>query len=117
MKIFPVNVIVVGNKMVLCQGQIDKKFKELLKEFNRSEVLVINDFIDSDGDIFEENYDMYSFGEPEFTYAGLRINGTRRSKNYKYVTEEYNETNYNGYKLLLEKVKEFMNDNGENYVW
>ncbi len=85
---FPIDVVQVGNKIFLLQGEITKEFKKKLNEVDddmyNNETRIT--FTDEDGDLTDIS--MRSEGQPLLTSYRIFLNGTSRGKDYQIVSYE-----------------------------
>lgn len=123
---FPISIIKIQDRIVLCQGEITSKFKKQiayidseLNELNENEYegQYICDYFD---DLEYDTYwiDISSNSEPMITSDSIRLNGSKRSKNYNFVSYPYTEDAFNNLNDYLKKVINKFNEMyGTNYVY
>lgn len=122
---FPISIIKIQDRIVLCQGEITSKFKKQIS-------VVDTELNDLDEDVYEGQYvseydddleydtyyiDIASYSEPGIAYDVIRINGSKRSKNYNFVSYPYTEDTFNNLNDYLKKfINKFNEMYGTNYV-
>lgn len=123
---FPISIIKIQDRIVLCQGEITSKFKKQISVVD-SELNDLNEDVyegqyifDYDFDLEYDTYyiDIASYSEPMITHDVIRINGSKRSKNYNFVSCPYTEDTFNNLNDYLKKfINKFNEMYGTNYVY
>lgn len=89
---FPISVVIIEDRIVLCQGQITDEFRRNLNrvQYNRLGVEKIE-----------------SVATPQLTYC-IYINGTREHSHYNYVSIPFEQQLYDNYLRSIEVYKREM---------